>query len=243
MWRVCLGLPLPESNRIAKLIPEMPGMSFSRAFSEVKELAELRNSPDQLIRKTIRIAETLEGCTRHHGIHAAGVIIAPSDIRDHIPVISPKDSTLLVTQYEGKLIEDAGLLKMDFLGLKTLSILRDALGNIERNHGIKTNLDDIPLDDTKTFELFQRGDTVGIFQFESPGMRKYLRELKPTHIEDLIAMNALYRPGPMNNIPEFIERKHGRKKITYPHPLIEEILKPDLMASWFTRNRSCRWHR
>ena len=221
-----LGLPLAESNRIAKLIPEVPGMSFTRAYAEVKELAELRNSPDPLIRKTIRIAETLEGCTRHHGIHAAGVIIAPSDIRDHIPVISPKDSQLLVTQYEGKIIEDAGLLKMDFLGLRTLSILKDALADIEKNHGIQIDLDAIPLDDLKTYELFQHADTIGIFQFESPGMRKYLHELKPTHIEDLIAMNALYRPGPMNNIPEFIERKHGRKKITYPNPLLEEILKP-----------------
>ncbi|MBK9730467.1 MAG: DNA polymerase III subunit alpha [Chitinophagaceae bacterium] len=221
-----LGLPLAESNRIAKLIPEMPGMSFKRAYSEVKELAALRNSPDALIKKTIRIAETLEGCTRHHGIHAAGVIIAPSDIRDHIPVISPKDSTLLVTQYEGKLIEDAGLLKMDFLGLKTLSILKDALADIEKNHSIQIDLDKIPYDDLKTYELFQRGDTVGIFQFESPGMRKYLRELKPTHIEDLIAMNALYRPGPMNYIPDYIDRKHGRKKVSYPHPLLEEVLKP-----------------
>lgn len=221
-----LGLPLPESNRIAKLIPEVPGMSFKRAYEEVKELASLRNSPDPLIKKTIRIAETLEGCTRHHGIHAAGVIIAPSDIRDHIPVISPKDSSLLVTQYEGKLIEDAGLLKMDFLGLKTLSILRDALADISKNHATDIDIDKIPFDDLKTFELFQRGDTVGIFQFESPGMRKYLRELKPTHIEDLIAMNALYRPGPMNYIPDYIDRKHGRKKVVYPHPLLEEVLKP-----------------
>ncbi len=221
-----LGLPLAESNRIAKLIPEFPGMSFERAFAEVKELAELRNSPDPLIKKTIRIAETLEGCTRHHGIHAAGVIIAPSDIRDHIPVISSKDSTLLVTQYEGKLIEAAGLLKMDFLGLKTLSILRDALENIKINHNIEIDLDKISYDDNKTFELFQHGDTIGIFQFESPGMRKYMRELKPTHIEDLIAMNALYRPGPMNHIPEYIDRKHGRKKIIYPHPLLEEVLNP-----------------
>jgi DNA polymerase-3 subunit alpha len=221
-----LGLPLPEANRIAKLIPEMPGMSFLRAYNESVELSQLRTSPDQLVRKTLKIAETLEGCVRHHGIHAAGVIIAPSDIREHIPVLPAKDSDLLVTQFEGKLIEDAGLLKMDFLGLKTLSVQKDALDNIKANHGIDLHLDHIPLDDKKTFELFQRGDTIGIFQFESPGMRKYLKELKPTDIEDLIAMNALYRPGPMNYIPDYIQRKHGKQKVNYPHPLIEEILRP-----------------
>ena len=221
-----LGLPLPESNRIAKLIPELPGMKFERAFAEVPELAALKNSPDPKVQQVIQIAETLEGCTRHHGIHAAGIIIAPGDIRDHIPVMRDKDSQLLVTQYEGKLIEDAGLLKMDFLGLKTLSILKDALEDIERNHGVKIDLDVIPLDDAKTFELFQHANTIGVFQFESPGMRKYLRELKPTHIEDLIAMNALYRPGPMNFIPEYIDRKRGRKRVEYPHPMLEEILKP-----------------
>ena len=221
-----LGLPLAESNRIAKLIPEMPGMNFLRAFNESSELAQLRTSPDPMVKKTLKIAQTLEGCVRHYGIHAAGVIIAPDDIREHIPVIPSKDSDLLVTQFEGKLIEDAGLLKMDFLGLKTLSVQRDALDNIKENHGIDINLDDIPLDDKKTFELFQHGDTIGIFQFESPGMRKYLKELKPTDIEDLIAMNALYRPGPMNYIPDYIQRKHGKQKVNYPHPLLEEILKP-----------------
>lgn len=221
-----LGLPLPESNRIAKLIPEVPGMSFLRAFNESVELSHLRNSPDPLIKKTMKIAQTLEGCTRHHGVHASAVIIAPGDIRELIPVMSSKDSDLLVTQYGGKLIEDAGLLKMDFLGLKTLSILKDALANIKVNHGVEIDIDKLALDDQKTFELFQRGDTIGIFQFESPGMRKYLKDLKPTHIEDLIAMNALYRPGPMNYIPEYIDRKHGRKKVLYPHPLIEDILKP-----------------
>ncbi|MBA3647032.1 MAG: DNA polymerase III subunit alpha [Chitinophagales bacterium] len=221
-----LGLPLTESNRIAKLIPEMPGMTFERAFSEVRELSEMRNSPEMLIKKTLKIAQTLEGCTRHHGIHAAGIIIAPTDIREYVPVIHSKDSELLVTQYEGKLIEDAGLLKMDFLGLRTLSILKDAIAGIQLNHNITIDLENIPLDDAKTFELFQRAETIGIFQFESAGMRKYLKDLKCTHIEDLIAMNALYRPGPMNNIPEFIERKHGRKKISYPHPLLEDILKP-----------------
>ena len=170
-----LGLPLPESNRIAKLIPEVPGMSFLRAFNESVELSQLRNSPDALIKKTMKIAQTLEGCTRHSGVHASAVIIAPEDIRNLIPVMPSKDSDLLVTQYEGKLIEDAGLLKMDFLGLKTLSILKDALANIRINHGVEIDLDKLPLDDPKTFELFQRGDTIGIFQFESPGMRKYLK--------------------------------------------------------------------
>ncbi|MEO5674234.1 MAG: DNA polymerase III subunit alpha [Chitinophagales bacterium] len=244
-----LGLPLPESNRIAKLIPEVPGMSFLRAFNESAELSQLRNSPDPLIKKTLKIAQTLEGCTRHSGVHASAVIIAPEDIRNLIPVMPAKEKAtskrdekksgfpseeqssspipeLLVTQYEGKLIEDAGLLKMDFLGLKTLSILRDALANIKQNHSVEIDLDKLPLDDQKTFELFQRGDTIGIFQFESPGMRKYLKDLKPTHIEDLIAMNALYRPGPMNFIPDYIKRKHGLQKVNYPHPLVEEILKP-----------------
>ena len=222
-----LGLPLMEANRIAKMIPETPGMSFARAYKESKELAELKQKPTSpLVEKTLRIAETLEGCSRHSGVHAAGIIIAPSDLREYIPVMVKKDADLLVTQYSGKYIENAGMLKMDFLGLKTLSILQDALKFIRKNHDIEVDLDKIPLDDAKTLELFQRGEMTGVFQFESKGMREYLKMLKPTNIEDLIAMNALYRPGPMQNIPEYIERKHGRKQIVYPHEMLKEILEP-----------------
>jgi DNA polymerase-3 subunit alpha len=170
-------------------------------------------------------AERLEGSVRNTGIHAAGIIIAPKDLTELIPVATAKDSDLWVTQIEGSLIEDAGVLKMDFLGLKTLTILKDALELIKENHGVKIDLDDLPLDDEKTFQLYQRGDTIGTFQFESPGMQKYLRELKPDTFNDLIAMNALYRPGPMAYIPNYIDRKHGRESITYDLPEMEEILK------------------
>ncbi|HAP00414.1 MAG TPA: DNA polymerase III subunit alpha [Bacteroidetes bacterium] len=222
-----LGVPLEEANRIAKMIPEIPGTTFARAYKENKELAELKEkSPNPLVQKTMRIAETLEGCSRHTGVHAAGIIIAPSDIREHIPVTRNKDSELLVTQYSGKFIEHAGMLKMDFLGLKTLSIIKDAVEMVEKNHGVKIDLDKIPLDDRKTLEVFQRGEMTGVFQFESTGMRSHLKNLKPSNIEDLIAMNALYRPGPMANIPEYIERKHGRKQVVYPHPMLKEILEP-----------------
>ncbi len=221
-----LGLPLSEANRLAKLVPEVPGITFLKAYEESPELAQLRHHSDELIRKTLRIAETLEGSVRNQGIHAAGIIIAPGDIRQLIPVCISKENDLLVTQYEGKLIEEAGLLKIDFLGLKTLTIVRDTVQSIYENHGQQIDIDNVPLDDPETFALFQRGETIGVFQFESEGMRKYLRELKPTHIEDLIAMNALYRPGPMNYIPDYIQRKHGVQKVEYPHPLLEKILSP-----------------
>ncbi|MFC7667774.1 DNA polymerase III subunit alpha [Hymenobacter humi] len=162
---------------------------------------------------------------RNTGIHAAGVIIAPDDITKYIPVSTSKDSDLLITQFDGKVIESAGMLKMDFLGLKTLTIIVDALRLIERNHGVTIDIDDIPLDDEKTYALYQRGDTIGTFQFESEGMRQYLKDLKPTNIEDLIAMNALYRPGPMQFIPNFINRKHGREEVVYPHDLLKPILE------------------
>lgn len=220
-----LQLPLHEATRIAKLIPDKPGVSFASAMAEVKELSDLQHSTDITTKKTIKIARTLEGCARQTGIHAAGVIIAPSDIRQHVPVFLPKEAKMLVTQYEGKFIEDAGLLKMDFLGLKTLSVMNRAIEMIDENYGVKIIPEEIPFTDQKTLELFQRGETVGIFQFESPGMQKSLKELKPTSLEDLIAMNALYRPGPMDNIPEYIARKHGRSKTVYPHPKLEGILK------------------
>lgn len=219
-----LDLPLADANYLAKLVPEAPGITLSKAYSEVNELKELK-SKDDLKGRTLQLAETLEGSVRNTGIHAAGVIIAPSDITDYIPVSTSKDSELLVTQFDGKVIESAGMLKMDFLGLKTLTIIKDALTLIKKNHGHDIDIDDIPLEDAKTFALYQKGDTVGTFQFESDGMRMYLRDLKPTDIEDLIAMNALYRPGPMQFIPNFISRKHGKEKVEYPHPLLEGILK------------------
>ena len=221
-----LKVPLPETDRIAKLIPEGANVTLNLALKEVHELKELKENGDEKIKTLIRIAETLEGSVRQTGVHACGVIIGPENLIEHIPLALAKDSQLLVTQYEGKLIESVGMLKMDFLGLKTLSIIKDALLNIEMSKGVKIDIETIPLDDEKTFQLYQRGDTIGTFQFESAGMQRYLKELQPTGIEDLIAMNALFRPGPMEFIPLFIDRKHGRTAVEYPHPDLEEILKP-----------------
>ncbi len=221
-----MELPLPATNELAKMVPEQVGTTLQKAFAENQELDMIRrdDAPDNLRGQILRLAEKLEGSVRNTGIHAAGVIIAPDDITKYIPVSTSKDSDLLVTQFDGKVIESAGMLKMDFLGLKTLTIIVDALALIKKNHGVDINIDDIPLDDPKTYELYQRGDTIGTFQFESEGMRMYLKDLKPTNIEDLIAMNALYRPGPMQFIPNFINRKHGREEIEYPHELLEPIL-------------------
>lgn len=218
-----LDLPLAEANALAKLVPEKPGTTLEGAFAEVPELREIRAGND-LRAEVLREAEKLEGSVRNTGIHAAGLIIAPRDVTDCVPVAVAKDSDLLVTQFDGKVIESAGLLKMDFLGLKTLTIIRDALANIKKGHGVEIDIDAIPLDDEKTYQLYQRGDTVATFQFESDGMRQYLKDLKPTNIEDLIAMNALYRPGPMQFIPNFINRKQGREVVEYPHNLLEPIL-------------------
>jgi DNA polymerase III subunit alpha len=220
-----LDLPLPDADRIAKLVPETIGISLENAFKEVKELKEIKES-DSLEGRTLQMAETLEGSVRNTGIHAAGVIIAPDKLTKYIPIGSAKDAELYVTQYDGKVIEDAGMLKMDFLGLKTLSILKTAIQFVKENHGKEYNLDDIPLDDQKTFEMYQKGATVGIFQFESDGMRKYLKQLKPTSIDDLIAMNALYRPGPMQFIPDYIKRKHGEEEVAYDHDDLRDILEP-----------------
>ncbi|MBE0661231.1 MAG: DNA polymerase III subunit alpha [Bacteroidales bacterium] len=219
-----LELPLPEADRIAKLIPEKPGTTLAQAISMVPELKELQKSENILIRKTIENALTLEGSNRHTGTHACGVIIGPDDLINYVPLSIAKDSTLPVTQYEGGIIEHIGLLKMDFLGLKTLSIMKDAIKNIKKRHGVQIDIDSIPLDDEPTFELYRKGDTVGTFQFESEGMRMYLRDLKPTHFEDLIAMNALYRPGPMDFINSYIKRKHGREPVNYLLPVLEDIL-------------------
>jgi DNA polymerase-3 subunit alpha len=197
---------------------------LQKAFDEVPELVDIANGRD-LKAETLRLARVLEGSVRNTGIHAAGVIIAPDDLLEYIPVCTAKDADLLVTQFDGKVIESAGMLKMDFLGLKTLTIIKGAVDRIAKNHGVRLDMDDIPLDDPKTFELYQRGETVATFQFESPGMQKYLRELKPTNIEDLIAMNALYRPGPLQFIPNFINRKQGREEVEYPHEMLEPILR------------------
>ncbi len=243
-----MDLPLADSNALAKLIPDRPGISLKRVLQAPmtakdgqKSLEEKEGiSPDDLenvkkIReiykgtgiesKVLHEAEILEGSVRNTGIHAAGIIIAPKDLTELIPVATSKDSTLWVTQIEGSIIEEAGVIKMDFLGLKTLTILKNALALIKLNHGIVIDIDDIPLDDPATFDLYQRGETNGTFQFESTGMQKYLRDLKPDKFNDLIAMNALYRPGPLAYIPNFIDRKHGRESITYDLPDMEEYLK------------------
>lgn len=217
-------LPLAEANYIAKLVPEKPGTTFEQALSEVPELQQIKRGQGAQS-DVVNLAQTLVGSVRGTGIHAAGVIIAPDDLLEYIPVKTDKDSDLFITQFDGSVVESAGMLKMDFLGLKTLTIIKTALDTIKQNHGIDIDMDTIPLDDPKTFELYQRGDTVGTFQFESEGMRQWLQKLKPTNIEDLIAMNALYRPGPMQFIPNFIDRKHGREEVAYPHPLLEGILK------------------
>lgn len=190
----------------------------------VKKIREIYQGTD-LRSRVLREAERLEGSVRNTGLHAAGIIIAPDDLANIIPVCTAKDSELLVTQIEGSIIEEAGVLKMDFLGLRTLNILKTSLELIEQNYGVAIDIDLIPLDDKKTFELYQHGDTIGTFQFESPGMQKYLRDLKPDKFDDLTAMNALYRPGPMAYIPAFIDRKHGREPIQYDLPVMEEFLK------------------
>jgi DNA polymerase-3 subunit alpha len=221
-----LKLPLPEADRLAKLVPEKPGTSLADAYKDVPELGQALEDQNPLIRETLKYAKILEGSNRQTGVHACGVIIGPSDLIDCIPLSTQKDSDLPVTQYDGKFVESVGMLKMDFLGLKTLTIIKEAVKNIKRRHGIEIDPEKIPLEDELTFKLYQAGDTIGTFQFESAGMRKYLKELKPTNIEDLIAMNALYRPGPMDFIPDFINRKHGIEKTEYPHPWLEEILTP-----------------
>jgi DNA polymerase-3 subunit alpha len=240
-----LDLPLPDSIALTKLVPEKPGISLDRIFhapldgekslkekealvsEEIEDIKKLRAiyESDTPEGKVLKEAEKLEGGVRGTGIHAAGIIIAPKDLTEIIPVATSKDTELYITQYEGKVIEDAGVIKMDFLGLKTLTIIRDALRLIKQNHGVEIDIDNIPLDDAKTFALYQKGETNGTFQFESVGMQKYLKELKPDKFDDLIAMNALYRPGPLAYIPNFIKRKHGLEAITYDLPEMEEYLK------------------
>ena len=224
-------LALSESDRLSKLVPDKvtPDKKhgetpFDFVYKESPELAAERESPNQLIRNTLKYAEKLEGSIRQTGVHACGVIIGQDDLENFAPMAIAKDAELNVVEFEGKEVESVGLIKMDFLGLRTLSIIKDAVENVKAVHGVDVDIDDIPLDDAPTYEVFARGDTTGLFQFESPGMKKHLRNLKPNRFEDLIAMNALYRPGPMEYIPNFIARKHGQEPVTYEIADMEEYL-------------------
>ncbi len=235
-------LPLPESNRLANLVPKrMPDgpdgktlkTNLNNCYKFVPEFAPELSSRNPLITETLQYARRLEGNVRNTGVHACGVIICRDPITDWVPVATAVDKNpgasgndkMIVTQYEGSIIEDTGLIKMDFLGLKTLSIIKEAIHNIKETRGIDVDIDAIDIADPKTYELYCQGNTTGTFQFESAGMQKYLRELQPSTFEDLIAMNALYRPGPMDYIPDFIARKHGRSPITYDIPIMEKYLK------------------
>ncbi len=235
-------LPLPESNRLANLVPKrMPDgpdgktlkTNLKNCYQYVPEFAPELSSRNPLITETLEYARRLEGNVRNTGVHACGVIICRDPITDWVPVATAVDKNpgasgndkMIVTQYEGSIIEDTGLIKMDFLGLKTLSIIKEAIHNIKMTRGIDVDIDTIDIADPKTYELYCKGNTTGTFQFESAGMQKYLRELQPSTFEDLIAMNALYRPGPMDYIPDFIARKHGRSPITYDIPIMEKYLK------------------
>lgn len=232
-------LPLSESDRLTKLIPKrMPTVegkelkpTLENIYGYVPEFKAELASQNPLVRETLQYAKALEGTVRNTGVHACGVIICRDNITDWVPVSTAVDKAsgskekIIVTQYEGRVIEETGLIKMDFLGLKTLSIIKEAVANIKQTRGIDLDIDNIPIDDKKTYELYSQGHTVGTFQFESAGMQKYLRELQPSTFEDLIAMNALYRPGPMDYIPDFIARKHGREPIVYDIPVMEKYLK------------------
>ncbi|MFR9619979.1 MAG: DNA polymerase III subunit alpha [Rikenellaceae bacterium] len=226
-------LPLTESDRLCKLIPDrLPNdlkMNLPNAIKSIPDLQMAEESTDPVLSNTIRYARMLEGNVRNVGVHACGVIICRDDITDWVPVSTADDKEsgekMLVTQFEGSIIEDTGLIKMDFLGLKTLSIIKDAQANIKQTRGEVFDIEEIPIDDPQTYKLYSEGRTVGTFQFESAGMQKYLRDLQPTTFEDLIAMNALYRPGPMDYIPDFVDRKHGRKPIIYDIPIMETYLK------------------
>jgi DNA polymerase III subunit alpha len=243
-----MDLPLNEANALVKLVSDKPGIKLNRLLKapfngegsladkdkgeglasedidNAKQLRDILADTTDSRSKVLKEALVLEGSVRGTGVHAAGIIIAPTDLTDIIPVATAKDSDLLLTQFEGNVIEDSGVIKMDFLGLKTLTIMRDALKLIKQNHNVSIDIDELPLDDKKTYELYQRGDTNATFQFESAGMQKYLKDLKPDRFDDLIAMNALYRPGPIEYIPNFINRKLGREKVVYDLPAMEEYL-------------------
>ncbi len=224
-----LRISLSETDRIAKLIPDaMPDSSrvtLKKAFDINPLFARERNSINPMVVRMLKYAETLEGCVRQFGVHACGVIIGRDPLDMHIPLMPTKDEDLLTTQYDGHFVESIGLMKMDFLGLKTLSIIKECLENIKLSRKINLDIDKIPMDDAKTFELFSNAETTAIFQFESAGMKKWLKLLQSNCFEDLVAMNALYRPGPMEYIPQYINRKHGREKVVYDHPMMETYLK------------------
>ncbi|MEL6393699.1 MAG: DNA polymerase III subunit alpha, partial [Bacteroidota bacterium] len=237
-----MDVPLPEVDKVAKSFPTALGTTLNGVLApnDVSEklkgklnsddldkaysFRELAEQPDQ-IGEMVRTAKSLEGSIRNTGIHACGVVITPTPVTEHVPVTVDKETGMYISQFDNSVAEDAGLLKMDFLGLKTLSIIKDAVAMVEENHGLKIDVDGLPLDDVMTYQLFQRGETNGIFQYESAGMQKHMKALKPTAFDDLIAMNALYRPGPLEYIPEFIARKHGRSPITYTLDAEEEYLK------------------
>ncbi len=224
-------LALSESTRLSNLVPDKiapdkkKGQTpFDFVFKEVPELAAERESANPLIKNTLKYAEKLEGSIRQTGVHACGVVIGPDDLENFVPLATAKDAELNVVEFDGREIESVGLIKMDFLGLRTLSIIKDAVENIKSVHNIDIDIDAIPIDDERTYQLFARGETTGLFQFESPGMKKHLRNLRPNRFEDLIAMNALYRPGPMEYIPTFIARKHGREPVVFELADMEEYL-------------------
>lgn len=222
-----LKIPIPQVDNITKWIPSKFGRVFTidQALAEVPELAWLKKSDDPTIMELLKYARILEGMNRNASKHAAGVVITPGDVSEFVPLATYGDDGTVVTQFNMKDLEEAGLLKMDFLGLDTLSIIRDTLELVKQNRGIELDIDEIPTDDKRTYDLFGRGQTTAVFQFESAPMREYLKKLKPSSITDLAAMNALYRPGPMDFIDDFISRKHGKKQIVYLHPVLESILK------------------
>ena len=241
-----LKLELSEANRLAKMVPEAPKMTLKKAYKENPDLEKEKQSLNPLISKTIQFAETLEGSIRQTGVHACGILISRDPLTDHIPIMPTEGESLMTTQYDGHFVEPIGLIKMDFLGLRTLSIIKTCLDNIKKSKHIVLNENEIPLDDEETFKLFTRGDTTGLFQFESPGMKKHLRALQPNRFEDLVAMNALYRPGPMEYIPSFIRRKHGEEPIEYDHPMMEpgitvyqeQVMLQSRALGLFTRGQS-----
>ena len=239
-----LRVPIPASNELAALVPDIPKITFEKALNpekcpEGKALQEMvatpqaiedktnpeNNVPVETVATVLRLARTLDGSVRQTGVHACGILISRDPLLDSLPIMPTPGESLMTTQYDGHFIEPLGLLKMDFLGLKTLTVLKECLSIIKDSRGIDVDIDAIPLDDAETYKLFGRGETTGLFQLESDGMKKYLRALEPSRIEDLVAMNALYRPGPMEYIPQFVARKHGREPVTYDHPLMEKYLK------------------
>src|SRR6188472_4110507 len=219
-----MEMSVAEVDRVAKMIPPTLDMTLDAAIAEVPQLAEMERA-DERVRKLLQVARRLEGMTRHASVHAAGVVIAPKAITEYAPLYKGARDEI-VTQWSMKEIERVGLLKMDFLGLSTLTLIYEAIDEIERTTGEKLDIDHVPLDDRKTYQVFQDGQTYGVFQFESSGMRDILRKARPQRLEDLIALNALYRPGPLRSgmVDDFIARKHGRVKVSYEVKELEPIL-------------------